>query len=387
MQRLIRVMIIGIVIAMAGTMYATQVLFTDFEGFMTNASIDRQNGWSATNPAWDQKIVSFSGNTVWRVSNAVTSGSFGDMPFAPRLGGTPLDTTTNPTNGSPGAFAGESSTGTSLKHFQAGFSFRSATGTSQPGARITVSADDGEGGRQSFIALEDTGTAIQVTTFDVDSNGNFIGPIIIASGLSYSSWHTTRVEIEFEDGPNNDVVMYFVDGRLVHTGPSWEQFYRNFQSALHPLGVPVQTLLFRLSGNACALCMGGGYFIDNVALSVGNEEDEGEGEDNDHNHMKFQENPSHPENGQMQYYDPAQNMSLQSVNGVGSISYNNTCVNFAGDALVNGNPGYVYTFAACDLQVLGTGIGTFTINVAGPLGFLYQKSAALTSGYVSIHPR
>jgi len=82
MQRLIRVVTIGIVIAMAGTMYATQVLFTDFEGFKINASIDGQNGWAATNPAWDQKVVSFGGNTVWRVSNAVTSGSFGDMPFA-----------------------------------------------------------------------------------------------------------------------------------------------------------------------------------------------------------------------------------------------------------------------------------------------------------------
>ena len=392
MQRLIRVVIIGIVIAMAGTMYATQVLFTDFEGFKINASIDGQNGWAATNPAWDQKVVSFGGNTVWRVSNAVTSGSFGDMPFAPRLGGIPLDTMTNPTNGSPGAFAGESSTGTSLKHFQASFSFRSATGTGQPGARITVSADNGQGGRQSFIALKDTGSGIEVSTEDVDSNGMFSDPIVIASGLSYGNWHTTRVGIEFKDGPNNDVVVYFVDGRLVHTGPSWEQFYRNSQAAIHPLGVPVQTLLFRLSSNPdnppCTGCLGGGFFVDNVALSVNNEEDkdEGEGEDNDHNHMKFQDSPSHPENGQMQYYDAAQNMNVQSVNGVGSISYNNTCVNFAGDALKNGNPGYVYTFTACDLQVLGTGIGTFTINVAGPLGFLYQKSGVLTSGYVSIHP-
>jgi parallel beta-helix repeat protein len=117
------------------------------------------------------------------------------------------------------------------------------------------------------------------------------------------------------------------------------------------------------------------------------DEDEGEGEDRDHDHADFRDRPSDPGNSQMHYQDSSQNMSLQSVNGIGSISYNNTCVNFAGNALVNGNPGYVYTFAACDLQVLGTGIGTFTINVAGPLGFLYQKSAALTSGYVSIHPQ
>ena len=304
MRRLMWVVIMGIIVTMAGTLYATQVLFTDFEGFKINASINGQNGWGVSNPSFDQEVVSFGGNTVWRVSNALTSGSFGDMPFAPRLGGIPTNTATNPTNNSPGAFAGESSTGTSLKHFRGSFSFRSATGTAQPGARITVSADDGEGGRQSFIAIKDTGSGIEVSTEDVDSGGNFSNPIVIASGLSYTSWHTSNVEIEFKDGPNNDVVEYFVDGDLVHTGPTWEQFYRNDhdQFAIHRLGVPVQTLLFRLSSNAdnppCPACLGGGFFIDNVALSVGNEGDEGQ--DSEHDHLKFQHSSSNPQNSQRQ---------------------------------------------------------------------------------------
>jgi parallel beta-helix repeat protein len=116
------------------------------------------------------------------------------------------------------------------------------------------------------------------------------------------------------------------------------------------------------------------------------DEDEGEGEDRDHDRANFHDRPSDPGNSAMNYQDPSQSMNLQSVNGVGSITYNNTCVSFAGSALVNGNPGYLYTFMACDLQTLGAGIGTFTINVTGPLGFLYQKSATLTSGYVAIHP-
>jgi hypothetical protein len=251
-----------------GTIYSNQVLFTDFEGFKVGASIKNQNGWGADNPAWDQQVVSSSGTTAWRVSNAVTSGTFGDMPFAPRLGGLPMDTVTNATNSSPGAFAGESSTGASLKHFNSTFSFRSATGATQPGARITISADNGQGGRQSFIALEDAGTGVRVTTFDVDNAGNFSNPIVIAPSLSYSNWHNAAMIMEFKNGPSNDTVQYFIDGHPVHTGPSWEQYYRNFQAALHPLGVPVQTLLFRLSGSACTSCLGGGYLIDNVALAV-----------------------------------------------------------------------------------------------------------------------
>ena len=117
-----------------------------------------------------------------------------------------------------------------------------------------------------------------------------------------------------------------------------------------------------------------------------NDEDEGEGEDNDHHQMKFEASESHPENGQMQYRDQSKALNVQSMNGVRSMTYNGTCVSFASDALVNGQAGYLYTFQACDLSVLGIGIGNFAIAVTGPAGFLYQKSAALTSGSVSIHP-
>jgi len=267
-------------VGLAGAVEATQTLFTDFEGFKTGASINGQNGWGRTGP-YDEQVVNAGGNTVWRVSNAVTSGSFGDMPFAPRLGGIPTNTVTNPTNDSPGAFAGESSTGTSLRVFQAKFSFRSATGAPQPGARITVSADNGQGGRQSFIAIADTGAGLEVSTFDVDSGGNFIGPIVIAAGLSYTKWHTTSVEIRFKDGPDNDVVRYFVNGKRVHTNGSWEQFYRNFQAALHPLGVPVQTLLFRLSGTPAPAALGGGFYIDKLSLSVSRSGEKGEDDEDD----------------------------------------------------------------------------------------------------------
>jgi hypothetical protein len=79
-------------------------------------------------------------------------------------------------------------------------------------------------------------------------------------------------------------------------------------------------------------------------------------------------------------------MKMQSVNGARSISYNGTCENYAGHAVLNGNPEYLFTFEACDLSALGTGIGTFSMTVTGPPGYLYQNRAALTPGYVSIHP-
>jgi hypothetical protein len=115
------------------------------------------------------------------------------------------------------------------------------------------------------------------------------------------------------------------------------------------------------------------------------DEDEGEGEDSEHDHAKFQDSPSHPENGQMTYQDQSKAMNVQSINGVQSIAYIGSCVSFAGNSLVNGQPGYLYTFQACDVSALGTGLGTFSMTITGPLGYLYQKSAPLTSGYVFIH--
>ena len=247
---------------------------TSFHDFNLGVSVDEQDGWDADNPAWDEEIVSFSGNKVWRVSNAVTAGSFGDMPFAPRPGGIPNDTVNDPDNSEPLFFAGEESTGAAARGFRSQFSFRSATGAAQAGLRITVSIDNGQGGRQSFASLVDTGTGIDVQTFDVDNDGEFVGPITIATGLSYTAWHTLAMVATFKDGPNNDKVRYFVNGKQRHKGTSWEQFYRNFQADLHPMGVPVQTLLFRISGTAAPTVLGNGYYIDNVFTSLFDLDDE-----------------------------------------------------------------------------------------------------------------
>ena len=136
---------------------------------------------------------------------------------------------------------------------------------------------------------------------------------------------------------------------------------------------------------------GGTHYTLNTAACVGasasSDWDSGQGEDGDsstRDDFQFSDSPSNPQSSNLQYNDWGLGMNLQSVGGVRSITYNNTCVSFAGNALVNGQTGYAFTFTACDLSALGTGIGNFTIAITGPPGFLYQKSAALTSGYVHL---
>jgi len=240
---------------------------TVFDGF-SNGSVNGQGGWAVSNPAFNQSVVDLGGgNKALRISNTVTSGSFSDQLFAPRPGGVPADTVSNPSNGNAGFFAGESSTGAGYNRFISSFDFRSVLGTADPGARITISPDNGNGGRQGFVALESTAAGVTVSTFSVDAGGGFVAEPTLAT-VAFGQWNTLRYEIDFFDGASNDVARIFLNGSLVSTINSWENFYVASQAAIHPLGVPVQTLLFRLSGSAATAAQG--FYIDNVTIALDN---------------------------------------------------------------------------------------------------------------------
>ena len=53
--------------------------------------------------------------------------------------------------------------------------------------------------------------------------------------------------MDFVDGPQNDVVLVFVDGSLAHTGTSWEDYFRDCEGNETRT---VDSLLFRSSGTA-----------------------------------------------------------------------------------------------------------------------------------------
>ena len=119
--------------------------------------------------------------------------------------------------------------------------------------------------------------------------------------------------------------------------------------------------------------------------------DEGHGEDRDHRHYDFQNSQSRPETSSMSFEDRSAGVSVQSLNGASAITYNGACVSFVSDAVFNGDPDYVVSFASCDLSAAPTlpgvppSIGSYTIAVSGPSGIVYQKTADFVSGAVSIH--
>lgn len=233
----------------------------------TVGNINGQDGWQKTG-SYDVAVTSSFGvpgfgSQSLRFSNAVTSGSFGDQTFSKSLADEA---------GEAVAENGGMSGGTRQAKFEASFDIRSMQLSQQPGLFLSVSPDRGDGARMSYLGFADTPDGIDVTFYDVQGTtdpANFV-PTLVADNLSRATTHTAKFEIEFVNGPSNDVVKIYIDGNLVHTGTTWENYYRfdneSNPSAPSDTSRTVDSLLFRAGGTAAPATSGLGYLIDNVSL-------------------------------------------------------------------------------------------------------------------------
>jgi hypothetical protein len=229
----------------------------------TVGDINGQMGWTKLNPAFDVKVASVSAypaasayhfdTQALRLSDAVTSGSFGDQTFSPGLaqpaGEAPLET-----------------------RFSATFWIGTALASEQQGLHMSVSPDNGSGARMSYLRFEDHADGVHVFFDDVVNPGpigtvsNFTDTDIAT--LSRARAHSIRFSITFKTGPGNDVVRIYVDGTEVTRGTSWENYYRyDPEAAGNGNQVsPVSKLLFRESGDAHPANVNQGFLVDRVSL-------------------------------------------------------------------------------------------------------------------------
>lgn len=240
---------------------------SSFDSF-TLGSINGQGGWTITGP-YEQAVVdntynysSFGCKTL-RVSDSKTSGSFGDQLFAPP--------TANGA-GESSATAGSFSVGTRQNHFEAQFDIASTMLTQQPGLHLSVSPDRGDGSRMSYLRFEDNADGIDVFFDDVQGeNAGFQAANFVESKiatLDRTIPHTIKFAMDFLDGPSNDIVKIYIDGNLVHTGTSWENYYRfDTEAAAEQSTRIVKTVLFRQAGPAVPADKGNGFLIDNFSDS------------------------------------------------------------------------------------------------------------------------
>jgi len=308
-----RFALIGVLlIVFASAVLYADSLTIDFEAShgYSPGSIQGQNGWGGQNPPGipinpliDQEVVtngpsapsSFGGQS-WRISNAYTSGSFGDMPFSPSLANEAGESMAKNGNGVL-TFSG----GIRQNHFEAQWVFTSAdptgagTDCSTTGVTcsyLSMAPDRGDGARMSYIRLEDEYSGLRVFFDDYQDKypyGSYGSPTtaamgcgagddfvetMVASGLDRSKAHIVKLTIDFVDGPRNDVVKVYVDGTLRHTGTSWEDYFRWCTESGGGTGTTasdqsrtVDSMIFTVrggQGETHPLNRGKGFLIDNL---------------------------------------------------------------------------------------------------------------------------
>jgi hypothetical protein len=242
------------------------------------------------------------GKQSWRISNAYTSGSFGDMPFSPSLANEAGETMAFNSTG-PIQFSG----GTRQNHFEVQWAFASAsasgTDCSDAGyaacSYLSMAPDRGDGARMSYIRLEDDLSGLRVFFDDYQdkppygaygSPGTAVfgctlppaGPddwveTMVASGLPRHQAHTVKLVMDFIDGPRNDIVKVYVDGTLRHTGTTWEDYFRWCPESGGGTGTTasdqsrtVDSMIFTVrggDGETHSLNRGKGFLIDNLTYS------------------------------------------------------------------------------------------------------------------------
>ena len=243
-------------------------LSVNFEpGTYTTGNINGQDGWMKTGP-YDVAVVSngygftsFDSQSL-RISNAVTTGAFGDQTFAK-----PLADSVGEIDSTEGTY----SIGTMQTHFEMQFDIASTMQTQQLGLAMSVSPDRGDGSRMSYLRFEDGTAGIDVFFDDVQGTtnpANFV-ETPIATGLDRTDTHTIKLTLDTLDGPSNDIVKVWIDGDLKITGTSWENYYRyDTEASAEQSPRIVKTVIFRTAGTAVPANLNNGFLFDNFSTAA-----------------------------------------------------------------------------------------------------------------------
>jgi hypothetical protein len=222
-----------------------------------DVTIDKNAGASDSNwrmtGGYDATITGDADRAL-RISNAVTSGSFDDQLFSPTLN-------------VPATETGPART------FTASFVLKPVE--YQEGLRVTVSPDNGQGGRGGFLAIEHKNGHLDLVSQGSYVEGDELKWTVtpVATGLDPLKPHTVKLKLvkkpDTKKSTNNDVFSVQVDGKPVKN-TTFEAYY-DATPAVEP-EYQTDTLLFRLSATdelpAQPLLKGKGLLIDDVTIAT-----------------------------------------------------------------------------------------------------------------------
>ena len=246
----------------------------DFEDFDLGPITDGENGWAVAGSK-DQSVITDPndpGNQVFAMSSDPTSGDFGG-PISPALGAT----------------AGEPQTTADYDSQQVSFTFGAIDTVNADNSRLEVDlgTDDGSD-RNNFMVIEKTADGLRIAVADPKLDGNwdtgetdndftsFTGNRTLIEGVDATIAHELTVAVTYIDGPDNDVVKFYLDGEFIGESTTFEN-YRDALGGLHADNAEdnqTSRLLFRASGSGTAQDGPGGdnegFWFDNITTSVYN---------------------------------------------------------------------------------------------------------------------
>lgn len=238
-----------------------------FEDMIVGPIADGENGWRNVGPADDQEIVNVDGNNVWRISSDPASGDFGG-PYSPSLS----------------VSAGEPST-TADGEFQS-VKFRLKPVNENPdGSRLEVDFGNVAGtDRNNFMVIESSASThgLRIAVNDPQLDGNwtnndfsaFTGNVTLASGVNPAVWHDIELRLTYADGASNDVIQVYLDGNLIGTTTTFEN-YRDSIGGSHEVNAEAnQTSRFIFRGGDGGQPIDGpggqnqGFFFDDLTNTI-----------------------------------------------------------------------------------------------------------------------
>jgi VCBS repeat-containing protein len=240
-----------------------------FDDMATGAITNGENGWKFVGPSnRDQAVVDLDGNHVFRMSSDPSSGDFGG-PYSPALSVT----------------AGEPQTSASYDSQSIKFEFKPVNSTPD-GSRLEVDFGKSDGtDRNNFMVIESfSGTdGIRIAVAEPNLSGSFgVGGTApndwreLVSHVDPTVWHDIELRLTYYDGANNDVIDVYLDGELIGTTMTFEN-YRDALGGTHAANAEAnQTsrVFFRPGANGAPQDGAGGqnqgFYFDNLTTSVYN---------------------------------------------------------------------------------------------------------------------
>jgi len=241
----------------------------NFENFALGPIADGENQWKFAG-AKDQEVMldpSNGSNKVFRMSSDPSSGDFGG-PYSPAL---PVS-------------AGEPGTTAAADSHAVSFEFRAVQANDM--SRLEVDLGNAAGtDRNNFLVIENLAAGLRIAVADPLLNGDwdtgpdlnnftpYTGNRTLVSGINAAVGHTLSMVATYNGGQDSDVVHVFLDGQLIGSTTTFEN-YRDAIGGTHAANAEAnQTsrLFFRGSGAVVQDGPGGqnqGFFFDNISNIV-----------------------------------------------------------------------------------------------------------------------